>query len=212
MKISQEESILLISDKVNNKNFKTTGNMCESFNTHVLIHNEDDSKVNENFDAQVTVYRDIDSVFSSPSSFQLKNVVISKDLEGLITKEESQEISNIIKTYALKKGKNYNYYEGEKKVGNLVSVLSTQILKDSNIPKFNDIIKYLKIKANISNKNTNKLANFLKMEWNKKAYVFITNTSYSFLNLVDVYVEEKDRVEFIDKLEKSMNIKYFYIN
>ena len=70
----------------------------------------------------------------------------------------------------------------------------------------------MKIKVNISNKNTNKLANFLKMEWNKKAYVFITNTSYSFLNLVDVYVEEKDRVEFIDKLEKNMNIKYFYIN
>lgn len=202
---------MLISDKVDNKDFKTTGNMCKSFNTHVLIHNEDGNKVNENFDAQVTVYRDIDSVFSSPSSFQLKSVVISKELEGLITKEESQEISNIIKTYALKKGKNYNYYEGEKKVGNLIAVLSTHILKDSNIPKFNDIIKYL-IKVNISNKNTNKLANFLKMEWNKKAYVFITNTSYSFLNLVDVYVEEKDRVEFIDKLEKTMNIKYFYIN
>ena len=198
---------MFTDDKMGNKNFKTTGNVCESFNTHIIIHKGNDNIANENFDAQVTVYRGIDNVFSSPSSFQLNHILIGKELEGKISKEEGKEISNIIKTYSLKKGENYNYYEGKKKVGSLIAVLSTHSIKDNNIPNFNKYIEYFKIKPDINNKNINELANFLKMKWNKKAYVFITNTSYSFLNLVDVYIEEKDREEFINKVGKNTDIR-----
>ena len=97
------------------------------------------------------------------------------------------EICNIANNYIWKKIDAWiGYYEGKNKVESVVKVLSTYTGRDNT----DDI---------------DELEKFLETKWNKKAYSVVTITSNIFNSNIEVYVEEKDKNNFIKRIKENIS-------
>lgn len=122
-----------------------------------------------------------------------KKIVANRYISHTVSKQELKEICNIVKNIELKQREdNKEYFEGAKYIGNLEKVMKTLDSTDGYSNDVSDAIKYI------------------GETWNKKLYSVITDNSD--MGKVELYVNKKDKNEFIDFVKKNIkNIDLFNI-
>lgn len=139
----------------------------------------------EEVDGKIIAYKNNKSgVFAFKDSI-VQNIQSIDDYG--FTDSDLIEICNIANSYTWKRTDAWRgYYEGKHKIGNLVKALSTYTGRDNT----DDI---------------DELEDFLKTKWNKKAYYVVTNSSNIFNSIIEVYVEEKDKNNFIKRIKENIS-------
>jgi hypothetical protein len=136
-------------------------------------------------DGKIIAYKN-----SKPVAFVFKSGVVqnmqSVDDYGF-TKNDLKEICDIANGYSWKRTDAWRgYSEGKKKVGTLVKAISTYTGRDNT-------------------DDLDELEDFLETKWNQKVYNVVTQSSNIFNAIIEVYVEEKDKNEFIKEIKKNIS-------
>jgi hypothetical protein len=103
------------------------------------------------------------------------------------TNNDLKEICDIANSYIWKKTDVWRgYFEGKNKVGSLVKALSTYTGRDNT----DDLVE---------------LKDFLETKWNEKAYSVVTSSSNVFNSNIEIYVEGKNKSEFVKEIKKHIS-------